>query len=86
MSEKKYCACGKDLSRNNVSGVCWKCKGFKTSMGQNAVDPTPQQIAQQCLEIQSGWTETERAHRAGCFANEIPGEIRIPTIYSLPKQ
>lgn len=32
---------------------------------RNRADPSPREIRRQCLEIQKGWSETTRRHRAG---------------------
>jgi len=37
-------------------------------------EPTPEQIAEACREIQSGWSEDERRRRSGCLQMRAPSE------------
>lgn len=54
-------------------------------------DPSPVEIREACLEIQSEWTEAERQRRAGVFAvatpyphNAVRGEL-IASVIDLKK-
>lgn len=40
-------------------------------------DPTPEEIKQKCAEIQAGWSEQEKAKRAGTTLNP---EFVIPKV------
>ena len=41
-------------------------------------DPSPEQIRQQCWEIQDGWDERTERLRAGCFAVEPIELVGLP--------
>lgn len=42
-------------------------------------DPTPEEIREKCLEIQSGWTPTQERSRRGGLT-EAESAVQIPVI------